>query len=129
MDMANEQTNKLWTHINQELITYGITRVDTSSGNLYLFVTTAKNKWIIICGGLVKIASIPEIKEEDGHALRPEYLVNHSINYLRPTYDEIQYWDVDTENKFMSIDNVTIELLGPNFSFLLQIDKLGLSME
>jgi hypothetical protein len=29
----------------------------------------------------------------------------------------------------MSIDNVTIELLGPNFSFLLQIDKLGLSME
>lgn len=127
--MANEQTNKLWTHINQELITYGITRVDTSSGNLYLFVTTAKNKWIIICGGLVKIASIPEIKEEDGHALRPEYLVNHSINYLRPTYDEIQYWDVDTENKFMSIDNVTIELLGPNFSFLLQIDKLGLSME
>ena len=129
MDMANEQTNKLWTHINQELITHGITRVDTSSGNLYLFVTTAKNKWIIICGGLVKIASIPEIKEEDGHALRPEYLVNHSINYLRPTYDEIQYWDVDTENKFMSIDNVTIELLGPNFSFLLQIDKLGLSME
>lgn len=129
MDVANEQTNKLWTHINQELITYGITRVDTSSGNLYLFVTTAKNKWIIICGGLVKIASIPEIKEEDGHALRPEYLVNHSINYLRPTYEEIQYWDVDTENKFMSIDNVTIELLGPNFSFLLQIDKLGLSME
>ena len=129
MDMANEQTNKLWTHINQELITHAITRVDTSSGNLYLFVTTAKNKWIIICGGLVKIASIPEIKEEDGHALRPEYLVNHSINYLRPTYDEIQYWDVDTENKFMSIDNVTIELLGPNFSFLLQIDKLGLSME
>lgn len=129
MDVANEQTNKLWTHINQELITHAITRVDTSSGNLYLFVTTAKNKWIIICGGLVKIASIPEIKEEDGHALRPEYLVNHSINYLRPTYDEIQYWDVDTENKFMSIDNVTIELLGPNFSFLLQIDKLGLSME
>lgn len=129
MDVANEQTNKLWTHINQELITHAITRVDTSSGNLYLFVTTAKNKWIIICGGLVKIASIPEIKDEDEHALRPEYLVNHSINYLRPTYDEIQYWDVDTENKFMSIDNVTIELLGPNFSFLLQIDKLGLSME
>jgi|LauGreDrversion4_2_1035121.scaffolds.fasta_scaffold218008_3 hypothetical protein len=129
MDMDNEQTNKLWTQINQELITHSITRVDTSSGNLYLFVTTAKNKWIIICGGLVKIASIPEIKDEDEHALRPEYLVNHSINYLRPTYEEVQYWDVDTENKFMSIDNVTIELLGPNFSFLLQIDKLGLSME
>lgn len=129
MDMANEQTNKLWNQINQELITHGITRVDTSSGNLYLFVTTTKNKWIIICGGLVKIASIPEIKEDDEHALRPEYLVNHSINYLRPTYDEVQHWDIDAENKFMSIDNVTIELLGPNFSFLLQIDKLGLSME
>ena len=129
MDMDNEHTNKLWTQINQELITPSIPRVDTSSGNLYLFVTTAKNKWIIICGGLVKIASIPEIKDEDENALRPEYLVNHSINYLRPTYEEVQYWDVDTENKFMSIDNVTIELLGPNFSFLLQIDKLGLSME
>ena len=90
------------------------------------YVAKCPSKWFVFS---VKIASIPEIKDEDEHALRPEYLINHSINYLRPTYEEVQYWDIDTENKFMSIDNVTIELLGPNFSFLLQIDKLGLSME
>ncbi len=81
----------------------------------------------MICAGTVKIASNPPI--EGDFPLRPEYFVGHSVNYIRPTYlENPQLWEIEPSDKFMSIDNVTMEIIGQHFSFLLQIDKFGISM-
>lgn len=122
-----EQTNGIWAQLNEEFCSFPITGIDTSNGNLFMYINGAKSRWAIICGGTVKIASRPPIENQD-YALRPEYLVNHNVNYLRPTYDTVNLWEIEPADKFMSIDDVTIEFTGRHFSFLLQIEKLGVSM-
>ena len=121
-----EDTNKIWAQLNEELCSFPIEGIDDGADNLFIYMKGASKKWVIICAGTVKIASSPAINGE--FALRPEYLVNHTLNYLRPTYDTIDYWEIEPKDRFMSIDNASIELMGEHFSFLLQIDKLGISM-
>lgn len=122
-----EQSNGLWAQLNEELNQSVVKSVDTSSGNMYLYIDTARNKWCLIAGGLVKIASIPDIKGDEW-ALQPEYLEGHVFEYMRPTYTEDKTWEVEQADKFMSIDNVSLEFTGPMFKFLLQIEKFGISM-
>lgn len=122
-----EDTNQIWAQINQELQSFSIEGVEAGGDNLFLYVQGAKQKWAIICAGTVKIASSPSIN--GAFPLRPEYFVNHHINLIRPTYPNIvRYWEVEPADRFMSIDDASIELMGTHFTFLLQIDKLGLSM-
>lgn len=122
-----DDTNKIWRQLNDELQTYPITGVEDGADNLFLYIKGATKSWVLICAGTVKIASSPEINGE--FTLRPEYLANHNLNYLRPTYPEIiSYWEIEPKDRFMSIDNASLELMGQHFSFLLQIDKLGISM-
>ena len=73
----------------------------------------------------MKIASIPEIKPE--MSLNPEYFVGHTVNVVRPTFDEEIFWDVEPADAFMSIDYVSMEIMGQHFQFLLQIEKFGLT--
>jgi hypothetical protein len=122
-----DDTNKIWAQLNEELTSFPIEGVDAGGDNLFLYVRGSKQKWALICAGTVKIASRPAINGD--FPLRPEYFVNHSVNYLRPTYPEsVSYWEVEPRDRFMSIDNATIEIIGQHFSFLLEIDKLGISM-
>lgn len=118
---------RIWNQLHGELASYAIEGVDAGGENLFLYVRGATKKWAIICAGTVKIASSPSI---DGNFnLRPEYFVGHTVNYIRPTYTETEeFWELEPSDRFMSIDNVSIELIGQHFSFLLQIDKLGISM-
>lgn len=123
----SEDTHKIWRQIHDELTSYPIEGVDASSGNLYMYIKGATKKWALICAGTMKIASSPSI--EGDFPLRPEYFVGHTVNYLRPTYpDTEKFWSVEPSDRFMSIDDVTIEILGQHFNFLLQIDHFGISM-
>jgi hypothetical protein len=123
----SEGTYKIWDQLHGELSSYPIEGVDSSGDTLYMYIRGATKNWAIVCGGTVKIASSPEISGD--FPLRPEYFVGHTLNYLRPTYpDTERFWDVESADRFMSIDDVTIELLGQHFNFLLQIDHFGISM-
>lgn len=122
-----EDTNKIWAQLNDELCSQSIEGIDDGADNLFIYMKGASKKWVLICAGTVKIASSPAINGE--FVLRPEYLVNHNVNYLRPTYpDIINFWEIEPKDRFMSIDNVSLELMGQHFSFLLEIEKLGVSM-
>lgn len=121
-----EQTQRIWQQINDELLGCSIKSVDTSTGNLLIYVDGRKNEWVLVIAGRMSIASNPEMPSE--MALAPEFFVNHFVNQLRPTYSEPSFFDVDTENKFVSIDNASVEILGQHFSFMLQCEKFGFSM-
>ncbi len=122
-----EDSNKIWRQLNEELASFAIEGVDAGGDNLFMYVKGSKQKWALICAGTLRIASRPAINGQ--FALRPEYFVNHTINWLQPTYpDNMSYWEVEPADRFMSVDNASIELLGQHFSFLLEIDKLGISM-
>lgn len=122
-------TDRIWNQLHGEIVSYSIEGVDDGGENLFMYIRGATKKWAIICAGTVKIASSPEINGDFN--LRPQYFVNHSVNYIRPTYTEPEmerFWEIEPADRFMSIDDVSIELIGQHFSFLLQIDKLGISM-
>jgi hypothetical protein len=121
-----EQTQRIWQQINEELQGSSITSVDTSSGNLHIYVAGRKNEWVLVIAGRMSIASNPALPDEMG--LSPEFFVGHFVNQIMSTYTEPSFFDVDQENKFVSIDNASIELLGQQFSFMLQCEKFGFSM-
>ena len=125
MITSREQTHHLWGQVNAELCEGYIESCDTSSGNLWIHIVGPNNKWVVVCAGEMKIASIPEIKPE--MSLNPDYFVGHVINVVRPTYDTETYWDVEPSDAFMSIDYVSMEIIGKHFQFLLQIEKFGLT--
>lgn len=125
MITSREQTHRLWAQVNDELCQGVIESCDTSSGNLWIHITGPRNKWVVVCAGAMKIASIPEIKPE--MSLNPEYFVGHTVNVVRPTFDEEIFWDVEPADAFMSIDYVSMEIMGQHFQFLLQIEKFGLT--
>ena len=121
-----EQTQRIWQQTNEELQGSSITSVDTSSGNLHIYVAGRKSEWVLVIAGRMSIASNPALPDEMG--LSPEFFVNHFVNQISSTFIEPSFFDVDQENKFVSIDNASIELLGPQFSFMLQCEKFGFSM-
>jgi hypothetical protein len=125
MITSREQTQHLWEQVNAELYQGYIESCDTSSGNLWIHIAGPNSKWVIVCAGEMKIASIPEIQPE--MPLNPEYFVGHTVNVVRPTYDTETFWDVEPSDAFMSIDHVSLEILGQHFQFLLQIEKFGLT--
>jgi len=126
MIVGYEQTQRIWQQINEELQGSRIESVDTSTGNLHIYVAGRKNEWVLVIAGRMSIASNPAMPDEMG--LSPEFFVNHFVNQLSSTFAEPTYFDVDKENKFVSIDNASIELLGQQFSFMLQCEKFGFSM-
>ncbi len=129
MELDYEATNKLWEQLNLELSSFPVHTIDTSNNNFYLYINGKTNSWVMTFGGNVKIASLPTIDPNDlNFVLRPEYLLNHTLNYLRPTYDQFIPWNVESAERFMSMKDVSCEFLGPDFSFLLQIEAFGISM-
>jgi hypothetical protein len=121
-----EQTQRIWQQINEELQGASITSIDTSTGNLHIYVAGRKNEWVLVVAGRMAIAANPSLPES--MALSPEFFVGHFVNQLSPTYSEPSFFDIDTENKFVSIDNASVEILGNQFSFMLQCEKFGFSM-
>jgi hypothetical protein len=89
-------------------------------------VAGRKSQWVLVIAGRMSIASNPEMPDNMG--LSPEFFVGHFINQLSATYIEPSFFDIDQENKFVSMDNASIEILGPQFSFMLQCEKFGFSM-
>jgi hypothetical protein len=121
-----EQTQRIWQQINEELQGSCIKSIDTSTGNLHIYVAGRKSEWVLVIAGRMSIASNPAMPDE--MALAPEFFNGHFINQLSSTFIEPSFFDVDQENKFVSIDNASVELLGPQFSFMLQCEKFGFSM-
>jgi hypothetical protein len=125
MITSREQTHALWSQVNEELCQGIIENCDSSSGNLWIYISGPRTQWVVVCAGAMKIASIPEIKPE--MALNPQYFVGHTVSVVRPTFTEETFWDVEPADAFMSIDNVSMEIMGQHFQFLLQIEKFGLT--
>jgi hypothetical protein len=126
MKTGIEQSNHLWNQLNEELLSGSIESVDTSTGNLYLYVAGRKNRWAIVVAGTMSVASNPAVDES--FDLEPEMFAGYNINQLRPAYDDGQTWDVDQENKFLSYQNASLEILGKEYSFMLQCEHFGISM-
>lgn len=124
--MTQEQSQKAWSQLNEELLSGNVTSVDTSTGNLYIYVTGSKHKWVLVVAGMMSVATNPAVDES--FDLEPEFFIGHVVNQLQPTYATNDTFDWDVENKFLSYNNLSLELLGPKYSFMLQCEKFGISM-